>query len=152
MVAWASIWGAMDAVAAGFWLSFPILDMDRGDTLKFADITRDKREPPRNRLTNDQYIIRSDRCAGSGQHRAQFAGLAGIFPLEIQDGELQRLDASEVFGGPSPLIGAEEQFVRHDGRNGKILWLVLAKAGQEAGMTFQDGDDSVAIEQILHLK
>lgn len=130
----------------------PILDTQSWHTAEFTPVVSDEREGAGERLTRDQHIVGSDRCTGRSKHRPEFAGAAGIFPVEIENFELQGVHAGDVGLRILAFVGAVEQFMGDDGRDREVPWLVLAQPRQKECLALHQGNDNICIEQEFHLK
>ena len=91
--------------------NLPILNLQSRHPPEFIGIVRYQNQVSRYGLPGDQHVVGADRRSFDGQGGADFAGLARVFLVEIQDLELQAVHQRNIARGALALERAVEKFV-----------------------------------------
>ncbi len=85
---------------------------------------------PRDGLAGDQDVIGADCRPPLGQKRPDFAGQSGVFLVELNHRELQRIDQREVMARAAALEYTVEKLVSDDSLDRDVAGVLLPHAEQ----------------------
>ena len=101
-------------------------------------------------LCGNEHIICPDRHPTPCQLGPDRAGQTRILAIERHGLELQGIDAGEVGSRPLAPVRAVGQLVCNNDTQTEIARHTCTDATQDSGMSFQQADDGIGVEQVNH--
>ncbi len=106
----------------------PILDGQARHAFEFAAIVGDQDKAPRACLAGDQDVERPNGLADAREMCPDFTRLLGIFPVEFERCELQRVQDADILVGPTAFVGAVIELVDDDRGQSDDGWFQSTEA------------------------